>query len=84
MPDITVRLDEDTLRQIDDLANAMDRPRSWVVTDALARYLEEERLWLEQIREGIAQLDRGEGIPHEQVMDEMRRKIASHRRKATG
>jgi predicted transcriptional regulator len=84
MPAITVRLDEETLRQIDDLANAMDRPSSWVVTDALARYLEEERLWLEQIREGIAQLDRGEGISHERVMDEMRRKIASHRTKATG
>ena len=30
---------------------------------------------MEAIQEGIDELDRGEGIPHEQVMEEVRRKF---------
>jgi len=71
------------VRELDELARAMDRSRSWVVTDALARYLAEERQWMEQIRRGIEELDRGEGIPHEEVMAEMRRMIAERLEKAT-
>ena len=72
MPSITVRVSDNMIQELDELARAMDRSRSWVVTDALARYLAEERQWMEQIRKGIEELDRGEGIPHKQVMDEMR------------
>ena len=80
MQAITVRVDEDTLRRIDELAGAMDRPRSWIVTDALCRYLEEEDQWLQKIRKGMAELDRGEGIPRAQVMDAMRNRIAGRRK----
>ena len=80
MPAITIRLDPDTLRQIDELAGAMGRPRSWLVGDALMRYLDEVGPWVRKVREAMAELDRGEGIPHEQVMAEMRRKIAARRR----
>ncbi len=83
MPSITVRVSENMVRELDELARAMDRSRSWVVTDALARYLAEERQWMEQIRRGIEELDRGEGIPHEEVMAEMRRMIAERLEKAT-
>jgi predicted transcriptional regulator len=82
MPAITVRVRDDMLGELDELARAMDRSRSWVVTDALARYLAEERQWMESVRRGIEELDRGEGIPHEEVMAEMRRKIAARLDKA--
>ena len=73
---------EKMVQELDELAGAMDRSRSWVVTDALTRYLAEERHWMEQIRRGIEELDRGEGIPHEEVMAEMRRMIAARLEKA--
>ncbi len=82
MSSITVRVSEDMVRDLDELARAMDRSRSWVVTDALARYLAEERQWMESVRRGIEELDRGEGIPHEEVMAEMRRMIAARLEKA--
>ncbi len=75
MSSITVRVNEDMVRELDELARAMDRSRSWVVTDALARYLAEERQWMESVRRGIEAADRGELIPHEQVMEEMRQMI---------
>ena len=81
MPSITIRLDEETTAQVDELASAMDRSRSWIADAALRRYLQEERKWLEDIRAGIEELDRGEAIPHEQVMSEIREKIATHQKK---
>ena len=80
MPSITVRVSEETVRQLDELAGAMDRTRSWVVTDALARYLEDERQWMDRIEAGMASIDRGEGVPHEVVMATTREKIARHRK----
>ena len=82
MSSITVRVRDDMVQELDELARAMDRSRSWVVTDALTRYLAEERQWMEQIKRGIEELDRGEGIPHEEVMAEMRRMIAARLEKA--
>jgi predicted transcriptional regulator len=75
MSSITVRVSEDMVQELDELARAMDRSRSWVVTDALARYLAEERQWMESVKRGIEAADRGELIPHEQVMEEMRQMI---------
>ena len=78
MPAVTVRLSDEMLEQLDELAGAMDRTRTWLVNDALEQYLAAERQWLEDIREGMAEAERGELIPHEEVMEEMRTKIADH------
>ena len=80
MPAITIHVDDEILRRIDELAGARKRPRGWIVADALARYLEQEDQWRHKIRTGMAELDRGEGIPHSQVMDEMRNRIANRRK----
>ncbi len=72
---ITVRISDETIQELDELAQAMDRSRSWVVTDALARYLETERLWLERVKRGIEEIERGEGIPLDEAMAELRRRV---------
>lgn len=62
MPSITVHVSEETARRIDELAGAMERTRTWVVGDALERYIEAESPWIERIRAGG--LDRaGPGHP---------------------
>jgi predicted transcriptional regulator len=83
MPAITVRVSEEIAKQIDEVAGAMDRTRTWVVSDALKRYLETESQWIERVKAGMASIERGEGAPHEQVMEELREKIAAHQAKAT-
>jgi predicted transcriptional regulator len=82
MPSITVRVSEEIAAEIDALAATMDRTRTWVVSDALSRYLEDERQWLAEVRAGLEELDRGEGIPHESAMAETRALL--DRRKASG
>ena len=83
MPSITVHVSEETARRIDALAGAMERTRTWVVSDALERYIEAESPWIERIRAGMASIARGQGIPHEQVMAEMRERIAERRETGT-
>ena len=69
----SIRIDEKTLGRLDRLARAMDRSRSWVISQAIERYLEYEAWFDDRVRDGIAEADRGELIPHQQVIDELRR-----------
>ncbi len=78
MPSITIRIDEDTAARVDELATALDRSRAWVANSALESYLEQEKAWLDEIQSGTGELDRGEGFPHDEVMSEIRKKIADH------
>ncbi len=71
MPSITVRVSDEVAAEVDEIASAVDRSRTWVVTDALERYLREEREWLAEVRAGLEDLDRGNRVSHEEVMAEM-------------
>jgi len=69
---ITIRTDAELAAKVAALAAAMDRSRNWVIEAALREYVEAQAWQIEGIKEAMASLDKGEeGIPHEQVMDEM-------------
>jgi len=68
---ITVRTDPEISAQIAALAHAMDRSRNWVIEDALKQYLATQAWQIKGIQQAQAALARGEGIPFEEVMDEM-------------
>jgi len=53
--------------QVDALAARMERSRGWIVKQALAEFvaLEEKRYRL--TLEGLASVEAGEGVPHEEV-----------------
>lgn len=78
---VAVRLDPKRHAKLERLAAAWDRPKSWVVEKALDSYLDDELQRAEKIRQGLADLDAGRWIPHEEVMAQMRRKIENARRK---
>jgi predicted transcriptional regulator len=73
----SIRVDEEKLDRLDKLAESIDRPRSWLINQAIDRYLDEEEQFLAAVEEGIAAADRGELVPHEQVMREARHLISS-------
>ncbi len=62
--------------KLESIAEAMDRPRSWVVNDALEQYIAEQAWQIEAIKEGSAAADRGEVVPHEDVVAKWERKLA--------
>lgn len=66
---ISFRLARDKLRRLEDLATATDRPRSWHIEQALDAYLEVQAWQLQRIEAGLAALDDGQTVPHDEVRD---------------
>jgi predicted transcriptional regulator len=76
----SIRVEERKLKQLDRLARTMDRSRSWVLGQAIDRYLEHRDWFAREVGRGVEQADRGELIPHDQVMAEVREKLRKRRR----
>jgi predicted transcriptional regulator len=69
---VTLRLPTEIVEHFGRLAVVLDRSRSWVMLRALRQYLETEGAEIAENIEGLAELDRGEGVPFETVIDEVR------------
>lgn len=55
----SIRLDEATLKQVGQMAKAMDRPRAWLMTQAIKQFVEREQRFMEAVEIGIAAADEG-------------------------
>jgi predicted transcriptional regulator len=75
----TVRISPEKQQQLDVLAQALDRSRNWVVSEAIDQYLDVQAWQIEQIQHGIEEADRGEFAPHEDVIAEACAKIRKAR-----
>ena len=67
MTTVTARIDEETHGRLDYLAKATDRSRSWLVADAVRRYVEEESWQVAAIEEGVRQADAGNFATDDEV-----------------
>jgi predicted transcriptional regulator len=65
---ISCRVDEEMLAILDRLATAHDRSRAWIVHKLLTEAARAELKLLEDIEEGIADLDAGRSISHEELV----------------
>lgn len=74
---IMLQLPEDVVKQIDRIADYTERDRSAVVLQALQSFMTDEGADLLDEAEGLAELDRGEGIPLETVLAEARLIVAA-------
>lgn len=64
---ITIRTNRTILSALSKLADSMDRPRNWIIEEALRNYLDNQAWQVEGIKEALVELDRGEHISHEAV-----------------
>ncbi len=53
--------------QVDDLAARLDRSRGWIVKQALAAFVEREEMRRNMTLQGLADVDAGRGVSHDQV-----------------
>src|SRR5436309_673939 len=81
---VSLRVPAEIIETLDKIAAALERPRSWVMLRALRQYIADEGQEVLDVQEGIAELDRGEGIPFDEVMDEARKIIARAEAKRSG
>ena len=74
---ITVRLDPEIVKHLDRMAQAMDRDRSWIMSHAIERYVENESWQVEEIRKAVEKVKSGKAklIPHEEIFSKLEAKI---------
>jgi predicted transcriptional regulator len=73
---VSIRVPADVVERLDKVAAILERPRSWVILRAIRQYLANEGQEVLDVQEGIEELERGEGIPFDQVLAEMDEIIA--------
>jgi len=73
---VSLRVPADLIETLDKIAAVLERPRSWVMLRALRQYIADEGQEVLDVQEGIAELDRGEGIPFEEAMAQWEEIIA--------
>jgi predicted transcriptional regulator len=76
----SIRVEERKLKWLDRLARSLDRPRSWVLGQATDRFIEHEEWFAREVERGVAQADRGELIPHDDVIAELKGRQRKRRR----
>jgi predicted transcriptional regulator len=73
---VSLRVPVDLIETLDKIAATLERSRSWVMLRALRQYIADEGQEVLDVQEGIAELDRGEGIPFEEAMAQWEEIIA--------
>ncbi|MBW2010508.1 MAG: CopG family ribbon-helix-helix protein [Deltaproteobacteria bacterium] len=68
MKTTTVRIDDDVLGRVDGLAKTLSRSRSWVIKQAIDRFLEYEEWLVKEVKDGLSEVERGEIATHEEVV----------------
>ncbi len=76
---MNVRLDSETKEALDLLARDMNRPRAHLAARAIEEYVRRNAWHVAAIKEGIKQLDAGQSVDVDDVMDELDRIIAEER-----
>jgi len=64
---ISFRLDAEKVSDLDTLAKALDRDRSYLLNEAVRSYLEVQQWQIEQIDKALEQADAGKLIDHSDV-----------------
>lgn len=67
----SVRLSPETKRELEDYARATQRSSAFVIKEALDAHLAERRAYLAAIEEGLADIESGDTVPLEEVVEWM-------------
>ena len=64
---LSVRLSAETKKRLDALARRSRRSRSFLAAEAISRYVETEEWQIAEIEAGIADLEHGRTVSHDEV-----------------
>lgn len=65
---ISFRADASRIEELDTLAAAQERPRSYLINEAIRNYLELHTYQDELVRQGLAEMRQGRVVSHEEVV----------------
>ena len=64
----TVRMEDSLLQRVDGIAKSLNRPRSWIINQALERFVNYEEWYVQEVNDGLAEVDRNEVATDKAVM----------------
>lgn len=64
---LTLRLDPKLAKQLDKLADATERSRSYLISEAIREYVSINEWQIEEIRNAVTEADRGDFASEEEV-----------------
>ena len=70
---ISFRADADKIAALDSLAAAQDRPRSYLINEAITNYLELQAYQDALVHKGLEAMRKGDVISHEEVVKQLRK-----------
>jgi len=73
---VTFRMETDKVEQLDAYAEQDRRDRSYLLNEAVDRYLEVRQLQVARIEEGIRQAPEGNPMEHSEVVSRLRKRHA--------
>lgn len=65
---VTTKLPDDLVSRLDEVADRIDRSKSWIVREAVSEWLAEEQRRHELTLEAMNDVEEGRGISHEEVL----------------
>lgn len=73
------RLDDNLSNKLEALAISMDRPKTWLIEQAVRHYVDEQAWQVQAIQEAVNEVDSGKAvlIPHEEVMSRFEQKLVT-------
>ncbi|HSC69168.1 MAG TPA: ribbon-helix-helix protein, CopG family [Cellvibrio sp.] len=63
----SVRLDDETLARVGKMADAMDRPRAWLMALAIKQFVEREDWFIHEVEKGVRAADQGQLVDHAEL-----------------
>jgi predicted transcriptional regulator len=78
---MTIRVSTETKRKLERIATDTRRSKSFLAGEAISAYVDRELEIIEGIKRGMADVEAGRIVPHEQVMAEARQIVADARRR---
>lgn len=73
----SVRLDDDTLARVGQIAEAMDRPRAWLMAEAIKQYVSREEWFIREVEKGVQAADEGRLVDYAEIKSKWERKRAA-------
>ena len=63
----SVRLDDETLARVGEMAKAMDRPRAWLMAEAIKQFVAREEWFIQEVEKGVKSAGEGRLTDHADV-----------------
>ncbi len=73
----SVRLDDETLKRVGLMAEAMDRPRAWLMAQAIKQFVDREEWFIHEVEKGVQAADKGRLVDHRDVKSKWEAKRAA-------